>query len=204
MTRSDRNSSSLDDAQVEEILHRFFAREVPAEFRTEVAPAEPERPATRVSERPARSWALPGVAALAIMLAASALWIATVRGPHDAGGPPVVIHADPLPVDQPLGSGAAAMRPVAYSLSESVKPVESLRYDSATGPVEQRTRLNTTNVSIFEPETGELLELTVPELVIEIFPIDDAAPASGAPDVPATTPSLPMPELPEAKLPEQG
>jgi hypothetical protein len=150
------------------------------------------------------SWIMPAMAAVTLGLAACVLWFAGQRhGDRRHGQPPLKGG------DAAWGFAKAAPEPatagVPYSFSQNVKPVESLRYDTLHGLVEQRTNLNFTNVSFIEPGTGDLLELTLPELVIEIFPIYDSRPAeptgTGAGKrAPGESDAAP----PAAKLPEEG
>jgi hypothetical protein len=207
MNRSERDPASFDDAQVERLLEHFFAHEMPPEL----AGANTQSAATRAGERAARggdvkksaSWTMPALAALTLGLSACMLWIAATRhaGPGTAAPGD---HREDYGTEWGFGAAAPVNSPAAaipYSFSQNVKPVESLRYDTLHGIVEQRTNLNTTSVSFIEPETGDLLELTMPELVIEIFPIDDRLPAQ----LPGAGSGHALPsDSPAAKLPEEG
>jgi hypothetical protein len=195
MKKSDEGSASIDDAKVDEILREFFARELPPEFANAASDVVTSRAASDVKR--SASWTMPALAALTLSLAACVFWIAGTRRP--AAGPDALSPIDlgtewGASVPTPAGPIGAA---VPYSFSQNVRPVEALRYDTLHGVVEQRTNLNTTNVTFIEPETGDLLELTLPELVIEVFPIDDSRPAEPT----GTSGENPSSSV---KLPEEG
>jgi hypothetical protein len=165
------------------LLEDFFRHELPEELRD-----LPPRSRTSLA---ANSWDLEylgdskrnvrnqtgfapviGLAAVAVvlLLAVSALWVPSVnrtgQSPERFAGP-----VGPAAGLQPERSGADELP---YEVWPS--PLESLvveRYETATGPVEQRTNLRWTNVSVFEPESGTEVEVIIPELSIEIFEIDD-------------------------------
>lgn len=63
--------------------------------------------------------------------------------------------------------------PVEYAVIERLDPIERLTYDTSDGPVEQRTDIRTTNVSVFESDSGAQLDLMLSELTIEVVPVKE-------------------------------
>lgn len=179
--KSGGNRPPLNDEDVERLLTRFFASEMPASLRACAAervaapvplptratpPASSPAPAVVASRRSAGTV---GVAVGALSLLAG-LWVLSSNA--------VVPHGSERSADGPLGAAAA----VTPSLSESAstRPEEAssgtfrmdrFRMDSEHGPVERRTNERTTNVSEEAPESGPRLETEFPELTIEIVPI---------------------------------
>lgn len=177
MRRNDARLPSPEEAEFDELLRDFFAGEMPAEMRRFDGDApEPHVRGNSVASPRGRHAAFVQLSAVALclLLAGFALWVSTNRRNNPAPVDSIVDSHDAPAPDVMPNLAQHADRPAGFSLSEKVEPVESLTYDTINGPVQQRTNLKTTNVSFIEPGTGDLLELTVPELTIEIFPIDDA------------------------------
>jgi len=62
-------------------------------------------------------------------------------------------------------------RGINYSRSDNVASLERRTYATQQGQVEQQTHLRTTNVLFVEPRSGSQIELTLPELEIEVVAV---------------------------------
>lgn len=131
------------------------------------------------------------VTGLALLLAASL----TLNGPAEDGESPTVQSAgtasdlasssgsrqraaaadhDEDGAAAPVAIGESRRGPLPFAIADDrVESEERMQYDTAEGPVEQRMERRIRNVSIYDPETGSRLEVTIPEVTIEIFPIED-------------------------------
>lgn len=181
----------LSDELVERLLREHFARVMPAEFR---APAGSENsggnaPTVLRTLPPSKRFAgraIVGVATAALVLIAAGLLIqfpgapvpdrrsaATSDSAPASGAADEPARAKHLAGDSPLiVLPTEGGRSVEYSVTERDEPVETFRMETEHGPVEQRSRRKITNVSVIDPETGEKVEVELPELTIEIFPIE--------------------------------
>lgn len=156
------DAADAADAQVERLLVNFFSAELPEEFHGRVtvsrAPATPGRPS-----RPLPAGACVAAAAAVLVLGWAGLQ-------YESGGRTLPVLASA----QPAGPKPSATSPP--SVSESTPVLESTvveRYETSSGPVEQRTEIRWSNVSVIEPETGSELEMLLPELSIEVFEIGE-------------------------------
>ena len=189
MTPNDPRRPGRSDGDLDTLLTDFFAREMPAELRdlsdVETSPhshprlaAINDRGSSLIETRSAsRSTAAalwrPAALALAVLLA-----VVVFRG-----GPTGVRPTPPETASAELGAtssreksentAATGSREVDYSVTERLEPVERFTYETGTGPVEQRTDVRVTNVSVFEPASGAKVEVELEELNIEIIPIED-------------------------------
>src|ERR1043165_7705948 len=144
MNTSENNPNELDDAQLERLLFRFFASEMPADLRPTAALPQPETSAADAPPESARrlTGARTVIAALSLLLAASVLWHFSTHSSRD--GDSSTVGRAPVKV-LPIASGdKAPQKTIGFSLKENVQPVESMRYNTSFGPVEQRTNLTTT------------------------------------------------------------
>ncbi len=190
-SRSANDRPPMSEAAVEQLLGRFFAREVPADLprgddvgsrtfgsvppvvvhasslaQTSTERSSSLRPAARSS-----SGAVSIVAAAAVLLAVIALF----RGSPRIDG---MARTRPTGTSVRSSSVADSAAPAesnigGLSVSERIEPVETFRFDSEHGPVEQRSERRITNVTVMDPETGSRVELELPELTIEIIPIKE-------------------------------
>lgn len=175
-----------DDANVDTLLREFFDREMPAELRGRSD--LPPRARPKIARAPGREkseWPALTVLAGYLLLSAAALSLplfpSSDGSQHSAGLPVKPVDGEGGPASaQTAASAAASNRLITpdsataeleVSVSKDIEAIE--RYDTVNGPVEQRSKLRIKNVSIYDPETGSKVELTLPELDIEIFPIDD-------------------------------
>jgi len=179
-----------DEQEVDALLSDFFRREAPAalppavpatEFFRPVAPLAPEKP-----------WYLTATAQLSLAAAALiAVGAYLLSLPHGANlaqpGPigPIAPAGNIVPVawtPDPYASAAADSVDLRarwspretpgfdVEVTDGRKLIDRKTYRTSLGEVEQRTTLVWTTVSFVEPATGERLESTVPELVVEVGP----------------------------------
>lgn len=179
MNTCDTPRPDSSDWEFEGLLKEFFRREMPVELRE--LPTAPEMSFTTIrkpveqSGRPQSAYpaALLGLVAVAmsLMLAAAALWSPSTKRDVRVSTKDATKTEAPTPT--PREQAVDVNAPI-HIVGPSV--VESLlieRYDTPDGPVELRTNVRWTNVSVFEPDSGTEVELMFPELEIEIFGIDD-------------------------------
>lgn len=167
MKASKGDSEALDDGQVDKLLHRFFAQEVPEEFGLPVA-LDPITETPAVAPRTPRWFRVSiavSAAAATVLLAVFGIWSFTKEKPQifdfSIGGmsPPAESESDfpsgpAYPSYDPVVPGSELPAPdVDYSFSKKVEPMESLRYNTGRGSVEH-------------------LEVNVPEPVVEGEPVD--------------------------------
>ncbi len=174
MHNSERKSTEWSEPRIESLLSEFYEAEMPPGLRVEASRAPAitgRRPVAASGTRPIA--ALAGLIAVAICLAAvvGPLWRQglTPSAPSTALAPQQIGPGDSNTPESVVES----------FVSETEQPIERLRYDTETGPVEQRTNLRWTNVSIRDQESGEDVELMIPELQIDVFPIDEEPPETG-------------------------
>ncbi len=214
MTQSDREPSSLDDANLEKLLRAFFASEMPTAVRE--LPAETQSLSVLpVAGRKSRRPAIIALAVAAGALAACALVallpqpqpIATNELPTrpgealaDLGAVSGEVSQDAFTVTEPATRSYAAYidssdAPLTlnfdmngnYSLTQESMPVESLTYATSNGRVEQNTFLNTTNGVYFDPGSGQRVMFAYPVIDIEVLNV--AVPTAAPPAAPeAATP----------------
>ncbi len=162
--------SSWGDQQLDVLLTDFFLNELPEELRDLPSGSEVSSTTSMVTRRKRTAFApVIGltVVAATLLLAVLVVWSPSANRPEQ-------------PSHRLVGNTAFAVRPLPERSVDDKPPVEipleSLmieRYETASGPVEQRTNVRWTNVSVFEPESGAEVEVMIPELSIEIFEIND-------------------------------
>lgn len=174
---SSRSDSS--DWEFDALLEEFFRRELPVELRE--LPAAPQMPFTTIrkpveqSGRPqsASPAALLGLAAVAmsLMLAASALWSPSTG--RDVRVTTIETTKTETSTETALRQAVGVNAPIQIVGPSVVESLLIERFDTPDGPIELRTNVRWTNVSVFEPESETEVELMFPELEIEIFGIDE-------------------------------
>ena len=60
-----------------------------------------------------------------------------------------------------------------YKLTDGARELDRRFYSTANGQREQRLEFRWTTVVVTEPSTGQEIEATVPELVVEILPVEE-------------------------------
>ncbi|MEX0701613.1 MAG: hypothetical protein WD069_05895 [Planctomycetales bacterium] len=185
------------DERLDALLGEFFRQEMPVElrqpqpaFRPRTAISRPAfaapRPAAAVapaSARPVSVKRTPGAAA-GLVVAAVCLAMAVVltvgtssRDSRRDGGTMVESRSGiPREAASPIAAAEKLVADgefVVERVEERSQPVDRTTFQTSRGPVEQRTDLRTTNVSVFDAQTGTRVEFEVPELSIEIIPIED-------------------------------
>lgn len=191
--------TSNHESQLEPLLVEFFRAEMPAELRSpefdvpdakavsetvtvddaHVAhlPADAGSPVV-VGSRPT------GPSGLAVVVVVAACLLAVVF--TIPGGPATPVRdSDGVAAssDADTGDAAPAALEPAFTLETDDVFVERVdgrvetfgaeRIETSRGPVELRTVRETSNVSVFNPETGNGVDVTSEVLDIEIVPIDD-------------------------------
>ena len=173
MNNFESGRSSWRDQELDALLYDFFRNELPEELRG--LPSHPETPPMTSTPRRREQTALAlviGLTAVAasLLLAVSALWSPPV---NRTGASPHRFVRTVVPAGGSLAERSEIEDP---SNAGSPAPMEQLvieRYDTATGPVEQRTNVRWTNVSVFEPESGTEVDVMIPEVNIEVYEIED-------------------------------
>jgi len=180
MNNFEHNRTSQSDDRLDSFLTEFYHRELPDEL-SAVSDRSVRSAKAAIIETPRlgrRGLIGTAIVAASLLAAFSAFQIDT--NPDQPSHPTVADvqraemrqHPGDAPVVAPHPAARTA-ETAGYSVSERTTPIERFQYDTSDGPVEQRTNLKTTSVSIIDPETGAKVEVTLPELTIEIFPIDD-------------------------------
>ena len=189
MSTFERGPTTMSDAALESLLRDFFHDEMPADLRD---------PPGRTASRTIQAELLrrqPGIGregliavAASLLMAAAAVW-STTENPNTM--PPAVVTTGPDTQERTehtpkIADGSTKSRGLAnvdassssppwasVTVTEQDQPVERFTYETQTGPVEQQTTLHWTNLSVYDPESGDHLEIRLPEIMIEIIPIDD-------------------------------
>ena len=147
------------------LLKEFFAHEVPAELQQTADAPQPVSVHTEARSRGRRLTPWLGLSVVAGSLLAVAILLSqpSPQSPtHSEPAGPIANSTEPkLEAD---GSVAAEEANVDGQYSSDVEV-----FDRANGPVEHRIK----NVLILDPDAGTGVEMLLPELEIEIFPIDD-------------------------------
>ena len=182
MNDIERGRRAPGETGLDHLLRDFFESEMPFELRRHTgaqqrASGDPADPSLRTGWRRKRTlWGLTAVAAcLLVVVAALSLPLSTreadssrstaARPSTDSANetaPPLVDA--PSPVE-------TAVPELEVTVFEDSEVIEY--YETADGPVEQRSKLRIRNVSIYLPQSGSKVDVTLPELDIEIFPIKD-------------------------------
>jgi hypothetical protein len=174
MSRSNPDKSGWSEGDVERLLRGFYREEMPASLREQRrAVSAPVRTETSSGA---------GLLVLGLLVSAACLFFAVlVFSPGEEE--PRLADGTNSP-DAAPAADSTETHPDASSVAETAPVHERVRYDTESGPVEQRTNLSWKNVSV-EDETGEGVEVMIPELQIDVFPIDEEpdAPERGASDV---------------------
>ena len=173
MNNFESGRSSWRDQELDALLYDFFRNELPEELRG--LPSHSETPSMTSSPRRREQTALAlviGLTAVAasLLLAVSALWSPPA---NRTGASPDQFVGTVVPAGGSLAKRSETEDPPSGG---SPAPMEQLvieRYDTATGPVEQRTNVRWTNVSVFEPESGTEVDVMIPEVNIEVYEIED-------------------------------
>ena len=180
--------SAGPNLDVDSLLREFFRQEMPAELsrRPDTAlnlvPAPlPERPGatgtlTRTSRTIRSARAVIGLAVVCLLLVAATLALLPPHAARDALSVAESPSQRPT-TEQPNGAEAKVDRPgvapdqnapLAGNPSDQMPP-----YGTMTGPAELQPRLPIEDVSGTDPQSDPRVEPILPELEIEIFPIDD-------------------------------
>lgn len=178
MNNFDHGRTSESDARLDSFLTEFYRRELPDELSCVSDRPLRSVPAAIVEPGYVRRRGLVGAAIVAASLLAAFSAFRTHTDRNQPPHPTVVDgnRTNVSPPHEPVVAPSPTVKPTetaGYSVSERTVPIERFQYDTSDGPVEQRTKLKTTSVSIIDPQTGAKVEVTLPELTIEIFPIDD-------------------------------
>lgn len=162
MTNTERDDSS-SDAEVDVILRSYFQSEIPAEL-----PPLPRRPTVpNPSNRKGRIF---GSTAL-LAVAAGLLLMLAIFQPQRSSTPepePPMASADRQAIAK-ANETRVVRNGLEYCFMERPGAVDMKKYTVANGAVEeQRTAIRWQVVTIFEPETGDRIELSAPELTISV------------------------------------
>ena len=167
MSRLDSEEASFNDADVESLLQDFFRAEIPAGLRRPAAAPQPASlTVLRGSAAKPETTKSASTAALLAIVAAMLIAVLALQRPmkNQSTSPP-----DTAVVD----SSTAAAPPAVAETPAVTMPVEQRIYDTENGPVEQRKFWKWIELGYIEPETGEKMQWLLPELNIEIIPIED-------------------------------
>lgn len=173
MNHSESGRSSWSDQELDALLYDFFRRELPEELRD--LPSHSEAPpGTSSPKRREQAVLAPVIGLMAVaaslLLALSAFWSFPVnRNPESSHG--LAGAGMPTAGDVTARSGREAA-----PYEGTPAPMEQLvieRYETDTGPVEQRTNIHWKTMPVFEPDSGTEVEIMIPEVKIEVFEIDD-------------------------------
>jgi hypothetical protein len=170
------------EAEVDALLRTFFTREVPAELPPNRAAAV-YKP-TRWLKRP--NWAfLAGVAAAGLILVGVHLLLTppppgseppvvplVAINPVEYLGPDIVAESGPRNVSVSSTWESVGKDSLRFSVLEGRRVLDDRLYATKKGAYGQRTAVKWTTVTFYEPSSDEWLDSTVPELEIEIFPLE--------------------------------
>lgn len=164
MTTSDHNDPN-SDVEVDALLRSYFQSEIPAELPPLPRRVSPPTP----SVRQGRSAIFGSTALLAV--AASLLLMLAILQPTSTRAP--VPEPPMAPADRQAIAKANETHVVRngleYCFMERPGAVDTKLYTIANGAIEQqRTAVRWQVVSIYEPETGDRIELSSPELTISV------------------------------------
>lgn len=159
MNRSDIDDR-LSEPELERLLQDFFARELPRELR------DPQPvPRLRILS-PAPNGHQSRFAAVAVVAAACVLAF-------------VVLLARTDPATTPVANDAGPAEPRETSPLpdwDDGEPIERKTLLTEQGPVEERSHLKYRRVTVEDPETGRKAEVLLPELDIELRPLEQSPP----------------------------
>ncbi len=177
-----RERSPLRDDQMERILEDFFRREMPpalrgvrAELRVELrASTMPAtfRGAGAAGER-SRAAGLAGVGATALALCLGAVMLRTSPPQSRTDRSPVATSARPNTATAKGAVGRDRLGDEHRKIGSRAGGVAPDGLAGEDGPVELRPDQRVRKVWTTDPETGDRVEVELPELTIEIVPIKD-------------------------------
>ena len=181
MNESERRQHILGEDELEQVLRDFYEREVPEEFGSAPVPHELPRilpdsqPQKSTRRTAARVAAAIGVAGC--LLSISITW----REPPDVAVAPMAAAPVQSGVDEQQQGTTTPVRGAVPAVSDLFdvalfarsEPVDRQIYETADGPVEQRTDLVWTDVSYYEPDSGADVQWSLPTVRIKITPLTD-------------------------------
>jgi hypothetical protein len=184
------------DAKIDSLLRDFFRLEVPASLPS--TPIEAPDDWTTLTPSEARpiakgsKWDFAGpvlLASVAVLLVCG-LWmvprpekatqLTQQKLPAETGAPTVPAVWTPDVVGLPSAPTQVDSRShwqnvkggrLAVTITNGDSLVDLKYYSTSIGPVEQRTNVEWTTVRVWEPESGEWLEATVPAVRVEVVPL---------------------------------
>lgn len=177
-------SAAWTEQDVEKVLTAFFHDEMPAQLRAlsdedSAFARPPERVRLQNSDhhaaRPDRAGNRPGRwGILALLASAAAVLVVGVFLRQRPDQPDSLVNEAS---DQPgtavvKARDAVDVEDVALDERQAPLPMVSLkvdRYQTEVGVVEQRTHVQWTNVSVYEPDAGVEVAWSVPEIRIEVY-----------------------------------
>jgi hypothetical protein len=151
---------TLSEQELDQLLHEFFAQEMPREL-AEPRPAISVRIAPRETS-PQRSRS----AAAAVAAMACVLGIVAFLARSDSPTSPLAAET------QPETPSATSPLPD----WDNGEIIERKTLLTEQGPVEERSHLKYRRVTVEDPETGRKVEVLLPELEIELRPLDESPP----------------------------
>lgn len=170
MNPSESPNTKMTEDEIDALLTRFFAEEVPTGL--PASSAQPPRP--RVELPPGMTARRPRpsrFSGIAIGIGASALLIVAV------------VIGRPTSPTEPLAANSVPAEnsnrtPVAYPpVEDPPRLLERRTLLTEDGPVEERTHLRYVRVPVEDPRTGRTVEVMIPELQIELFPSEPPGPS---------------------------
>lgn len=189
MNRSDTDNSIMRDEKLERLLREFFRSEMPAPLREDSPLSLASDAASRPPSRRRSKAAAVVVAACAVL----SLSVFMPRGADRSSIPPVGAGSR---VSGHRAEGVDPLSPrerePAVLVDERVEPLRRDVVETDSGPVERRIHQRTTTVTVDDPETGTRLQWGIPELEIELVPLDDSK-------LPQPKPPLKKPAKPNAR-----
>jgi hypothetical protein len=165
MSQIEPGPDSSSDAKMDALLKEFFANEVPAEFRQTADSPQPVSVHNEARSRGRRLTRWLGVS----VVAGSLLTVAILLSQPSSQSPTPSEPARPIASSPELKPEADDIVAAEDANVDGQDTTDVEIFDSANGPVEQRIK----NVLILDPDAGTGIEMLLPELEIEIFPIDD-------------------------------
>lgn len=172
----------LREDELEQVLRDFFNGEIPKELSAGTSPCgQPPAGVEARQKRFGRRTA--GLVAATIAAAGFLFTVSLARHRSDAipNGPIVVEVPRQSNTDQPVAVVDQAQPidalemeapvPLDVAMFDRTEPLDRQIYDTADGPVEQRTDLVWTDVSYCEPQSGANVQWSLPAIKIEVFPL---------------------------------
>ncbi len=181
MKESESRQHILQQDELEQVLRDFFEKELPEEFRE--PPSLNEIPVAELEPHPTGQRklirSLAGLAAAVVAAAGFLLSVSNLQPRRDVEPvePTVAVRkVDPsrslAERVRKIADKVAAQPPLAdVATFARTEPLERQIYDTADGPVEQRTDIVWTNVTYYEPQAAADVQWSLPALTIEIIPL---------------------------------